>query len=229
MIYLFKHIKNLNSNYYKSKFFLCVGRKKKYYHTLSKNMSIIYLDSLFNKSNILKENKDKSGIYRWISSISNKSYVGSSKNIGKRLYKYFNINYLNNKIIKDNSLIYRALLKDGYSKFNFEILEYCNKNSLLNREQYYLDTLKPEYNICKIAGSMLGFKHSAKTLLKFKNRKTVRSYVTIVINKENNSKKTYNSLRAAAKSIGISHTTLRRYNNNNKLLKGIFYIKSNIK
>jgi response regulator of citrate/malate metabolism len=76
---------------------------------------------------------------------------------------------------------------------------------------------------------MLGFKHSAKTLLKFKNRKTARSYVTIVINKDNNSKKTYNSLRAAAKSIGISHTTLRRYNNNNKLLKGIFYIKSNVK
>ena len=190
-------------------------------------MSIIYLDSLFNKSNILKENKNKSGIYRWISSISNKSYVGSSKNIGNRLKKYYSINYLKNKINKDNSLIYRALLKDGYSKFNFEILEYCDKNSLLNREQFYIDTLKPEYNICKIAGSMLGFKHSAKTLLKFKKRKTVGSYVTIVINKDNNTKKTYNSLRAAAKSIGISHTTLRRYNN--KLLKGMFYIKYNVK
>ena len=28
----------------------------------------------------------------------------------------------------------------------------------------------PEYNICKKAGSMLGFKYSSKTLLKFKNR-----------------------------------------------------------
>lgn len=31
------------------------------------------------------------------------------------------------------------------------------------REQYYIDTLKPEYNICKIAGSSLGVKHSAES------------------------------------------------------------------
>ena len=225
MVYQIKHVKNSNYKYHKSNFLF--KQHKKYFHTLSINKSILYLDSLYNKSKILKENKDRSGIYRWIYSISNKSYVGSSRNITKRLKKYYNINYLSNKIIIDNSLIYKALLKHGYSKFNFEILEYCHKNSLLNREQYYLDILKPEYNICKIAGSMKGFKHSAKTLLKFKNRKTVGSFRTIVINKENKTKKTYNSLRAAAKSIGVSHTTLRRYSNNNKLLKGLFFIKSN--
>jgi hypothetical protein len=133
---------------------------------------------------------------------------------------------LNNKIIKDNSRIYRALLKHGYSNFNLEILEYCNKESLINREQYYIDLLKPEYNICKIAGSMLGFKHSEKTLLQFKNRDTGTGYVTIVINKDNNLIKIYNSIRTAAKSIGVSHTTVIRYFNKNKLLKDIYFIKS---
>ena len=197
---------------------------KKYSH--SKKKSIIYINSLLNKSNILKENKDKSGIYRWVSLISNKSYIGSSTNITKRLRRYYNINYLNSKIIKDNSLIYRALLNQGYSNFNLEILEYCNLESLINREQYYIDLLKPEYNICKRAGSMLGFKHSVKTRLKFINRDTGRGHVTNIISKENNETKTYNSMRTAAKNIGVSHTTLIRYINKNKLLKGIYFIKS---
>ena len=34
----------------------------------------------------------------------------------------------------------------------------------MEREQYYLDSLKPEYNIAKIAYSTLGYKHSAKTI-----------------------------------------------------------------
>jgi group I intron endonuclease len=34
---------------------------------------------------------------------------------------------------------------------------------LLKREQYYLDTLKPEYNILKAANSRIGSKHSLKT------------------------------------------------------------------
>ena len=34
------------------------------------------------------------------------------------------------------------------------ILEYCNKESLINKEQYYIDIFMPEYNICKKAGSM---------------------------------------------------------------------------
>jgi hypothetical protein len=42
---------------------------------------------------------------------------------------------------------------------------------LISREQYYIDLLNPEYNICKVAGSRLGCKHSPETLLKYKSRK----------------------------------------------------------
>lgn len=56
--------------------------------------------------------------------------------------------------------IYLGIEKYGLSKFNLEILEYCNKNETIKREQYYLDLLKPEYNLLKIAGSLLGHKHS---------------------------------------------------------------------
>jgi group I intron endonuclease len=59
--------------------------------------------------------------------------------------------------------IYNAMLKHGYSNFSLDILEYCEPDALIKREQYYIDTLEPEYNILKIAGSSTGFKHSFKT------------------------------------------------------------------
>lgn len=69
--------------------------------------------------------------------------------------------------MKDSSrYINRALLKYGYSSFSLSIIEYCDKSVLINREQYYFDILKPEYNICKTAGSTLGRTHSEKTKMK---------------------------------------------------------------
>lgn len=38
------------------------------------------------------------------------------------------------------------------------------------REQYYIDTLKPEYNILQLAGSSLGYKHTAESIEKMRNR-----------------------------------------------------------
>ena len=58
------------------------------------------------------------------------------------------------------------MLKYGYSKFNLEILEYCESDKCLEREQYYLDFINPEYNILKKAGSPLGYKHTAETKAK---------------------------------------------------------------
>jgi group I intron endonuclease len=55
------------------------------------------------------------------------------------------------------------LLKHGYSKFSLDILEYCEINVLIKREQYYIDLLKPKYNILKAANSRLGSKHTLET------------------------------------------------------------------
>lgn len=43
--------------------------------------------------------------------------------------------------------INKALLKYGYSNFKFEILEFCSRESTIEREDYYFHKLKPEYNI----------------------------------------------------------------------------------
>ena len=72
--------------------------------------------------------------------------------------------------------IHKALLKYGYSEFRFDILEYCSKEEVLAREQYYLNLLSPEYNILKFAGSSLGYKHTSETIEKFKERTKSRIF-----------------------------------------------------
>jgi group I intron endonuclease len=44
-----------------------------------------------------------------------------------------------------------------------DILEYCKSNVLILREQHYIDIINPEYNILRVAGNILGFKHSEAT------------------------------------------------------------------
>lgn len=48
---------------------------------------------------------------------------------------------MNIKLEKSNSIIYLSLLKYKISSFSLEILEYCDKNELISREQYYIDSL----------------------------------------------------------------------------------------
>lgn len=123
-----------------------------------------YSNADHDKIQIIKENKKKSGVYRWINNLNGNSYVGSSVDLTKRLRLY----YKNNSLKKNNMAINKSILKYGHSNFSLEILEYCDKSKVLSREQYYLDNLKPKYNILKHAGSWLGVKHSRATLAKLK-------------------------------------------------------------
>ena len=115
------------------------------------------------KNKICKDNNKKTGIYMWTNKINGDSYVGSAVNLSRRINNYFSLVFLNKELKKGNSIIYKALLKYGYSNFNLDILEYCLPDEILKREQYYIDNLKPSYNILKIAGSSLGLKHSEET------------------------------------------------------------------
>ena len=136
-----------------------------FYTTLSSNhlynndisLVKVYENAYDMKKDILKENKGKSGIYLLTNRLTNDIYIGQFKDISKRFRNYFNLSYIKSK---DSFIISRALIKYGYSNFSVTILEYCDKSDLTLREQYYFNKLNPQYNILKIAGSSLGFKHS---------------------------------------------------------------------
>lgn len=147
----------------------------KNYSTMSYQRQLIspvvqYSNVAENKSLIIKENKGKAGVYRWVNNLNGNSYVGSSIDLGVRLRDYFNINFISREIKINKSRIYRALRNNKYQHFSLEILEYCDPSLTLLNEQKYLDSLNPEYNILKIAGSLAGFKHSENTLAKMKAR-----------------------------------------------------------
>jgi hypothetical protein len=115
------------------------------------------------KLQIIKENRKKSGVYCWTNLINGKIYVGSSSNLGERFYRYYKIDFLMGVLKRSRSQIYSSILKNGYSNFKLDILEYCNKEDLLKREQHFIDLLKPKYNILNSASSSLGFKHTEET------------------------------------------------------------------
>ena len=112
---------------------------------------------------ILLENQGKSGVYIWENKINGNRYIGSSINLTFRLMRYFNSNHL---LKYANMNICKALLKHGYSNFSLSILEHCESNKCLEREQYYIDLFKPEYNILQRAGSSLGYKHTEEAIAK---------------------------------------------------------------
>ncbi len=127
---------------------------------------LAYSDPESEKATILTQNRGKSGIYMWKNKVNGKTYVGSSVDLSKRLRNYFNSSYLSD--LKVIMLIYKVLLAHGFVNFRLEILEYCKPSELIKTEQHYIDLLKPEYNILKIAGSRLGAKHSEQVKAKIK-------------------------------------------------------------
>ena len=95
--------------------------------------------------------KNQSGIYKL--TINNKFYIGSAKNIGIRLSKHL--------LDLERNLHHSIYLQRAWNKYqniNIEIIEICD--NIIEREQYYIDTLQPHFNLCKNATNCNGIKRS---------------------------------------------------------------------
>lgn len=105
----------------------------------------------------------KSGIYKITNTLNNHCYIGSAVDLNRRWITHkYNLNAQKHH----SSYFQNAWIKYGSSSFIFEILLYCEKKELIFFEQRAIDTYKPEYNLCPVAGSSLGRKlseeHKAK-------------------------------------------------------------------
>ena len=84
------------------KFFVCRVKKKIIKTNMKRNqisnliskIEVTYYNVESIKSQIIKENKNKSGVYIWTNLLSGKIYVGSSGNLAIRLKNY--LTYLEN-------------------------------------------------------------------------------------------------------------------------------------
>lgn len=90
--------------------------------------------------------ENRAGIYLITNNINKKKYIGKSANLLNRLNNYLNFQYL-----RDNpTRISRNIRKYLLHNFSFSILEHCDTSKLSQREQFFIDKFKPQYNIRKI-------------------------------------------------------------------------------
>jgi group I intron endonuclease len=136
-----------------------VGNK---YMIQNLNAVKVYDNFKEDRVNILKEQRDKSGVYCLINKVNGHSYVGSSMNLASRMRNYLNKTFLKSKQ-NANMPITKALLKYDYSNFSFLILEYAGIENLTGRETFYITQMIPHYNVLKEGYSSLGYKHTEET------------------------------------------------------------------
>lgn len=88
-------------------------------------------------------------------------YIGSAISFYKRKCEHLS-DLRSNK--HHSQLLQRHFNKYGENDLIFGIVkEVYDKNNLIAEEQYYIDILNPIFNMCKVAGSTLGFRHTEKT------------------------------------------------------------------
>lgn len=110
-----------------------------------------------------------SGIYQIRNIINNKLYIGSSsRNLLFRRNQHFS-ELNNNK--HPNKKLQNSFNKHGKNNFIFEILSKCPPEYCIKLEQWFIDNLKPEYNIRKLANSNKGIKLSEEHKLKISSSK----------------------------------------------------------
>jgi group I intron endonuclease len=79
------------------------------------------------------------GIYRIINKTNNKIYIGSSVNILSRFSKHKSL-LKHNK--HDNDYLQNSYNKYGLENFLFEIIEFCEVDKLIDKENHYIEFYK---------------------------------------------------------------------------------------
>jgi hypothetical protein len=155
--------------------------------------------------------KNSSGIYQIKSKVNSKIYVGSAVNLFSRKVDHFS--KLKKKCHHNIYLQYHYN-KYGIEDLVFGIIEFCPKEKLIEREQYWMDTLKPIFNFIKVAGSQLGYKHTEETKQKIsitQKGKTLSEETKQKIREANEgriiSEKTRQAVSKARKGIKMSDET----------------------
>ena len=116
---------------------------------------------------IEKEQEKSIGVYVIKNIVTNKLYIGSTiSGFRKRILEHI-YELLKNK--HHSNYLQNSFNKYGIENFEFSILEECTRESIIEREQYYLDKYKTYirkygYNILEKAYNSQGYRHTEETL-----------------------------------------------------------------
>lgn len=78
------------------------------------------------------------GIYKITNEVDGKVYIGKTKNFKNR-WRQYQYDYENRRSRSLNSYIMNAMLKHGFEKFRFDIVEICDISLCADRELYWMD------------------------------------------------------------------------------------------
>ena len=82
-------------------------------------------------------------VYKFTNTVTGDFYIGSRNNIKKSLANH---KYQSVWISIPNDQMYQDIQKYGDDKFDLEVLEVVEPEKLKEKEQYFIETLKPTYN-----------------------------------------------------------------------------------
>jgi 5-bromo-4-chloroindolyl phosphate hydrolysis protein len=142
-----------------------------------------------------------------------------------------------------NIAISKAFVKYGYEHFSLIILENCEEDMLLERENFFIKALQPEYNIIKVNSSTVAREITAETSQKrslarknylAKSGYKLADYCPVladlnkarakpikVLNLTTNSEKIYESISQARQELKIDKQTIKKYIENKKVYKNM--------
>lgn len=106
-----------------------------------------------------------SGVYKITNMINGKFYIGASVDIDMRYTTHMGRDARKYKYHP----FYIDIVEFGKENFKIEILEECDRNKLLVREQFYYDELNPDYNIVRPAENNFIYKEVQERATKNSN------------------------------------------------------------
>lgn len=108
-----------------------------------------------------KKYEKKSGVYRIQNIKTGNFYIGSTIDLYKRYARH---RYVLKNELKENIRMHEDFIKHGLESFIFGVIEYCEKDKLLEKEQYYYEKLMPFYNVWKSIYSAKGREYTKEQL-----------------------------------------------------------------
>ena len=153
------------------------------------------------------------GIYKITNIITGDFYIGSSKDVKQRWTAHKKPSTWKNH---PNNPMYIDMRKYGVEKFDFEVLEEVEESFLKEKEQQFIEMLKPTYNNYNASGwDIERRKKSQKKAQKKYEKSDKRKKYKKKYNKEyqnqlccyNGETLTLDALRKRFKKLGIEHPT----------------------
>ena len=124
----------------------------------------------------------ETGIYCILNKSTGKCYIGSSS---RDIYERWDLHRSQlNRNKHHRKYLQKSWDKHGSKNFDFFVLEIVEPQKCIEREQFYIDNIKPEYNINPNSSSRLGAKHSSEA-----KRKISKSHIGKIVSLETRNKR----------------------------------------